>query len=591
MSVTDLIITEEAERGFYPTPSSIAGKMFGDLDWHMIHRVLEPSAGKGDLLISLMHHRADTVSNRWGTFKLDVDCCEIDPYLRQILKYNFSEEKISSLYDKRPDRYSRGSEKLEKEISALESCDMHIVHDDFLSYYTYKTYDLIIMNPPFADGDKHLLHALDMQKNGGSIICLLNAETIRNPYSATRKLLIKRLDELNADVRYIEDAFSSAERAANVDVAIIKVVIPKAEFESTFFNRMEEARKQEAEYDAEIHDLVAGDYIEQAVQLYNVEVAATMEFIKEYYALVPHMLCSIKDDKYNRPILTLTVGTDTYTSGLSTDKYMKTVRMKYWEALFDNPKFTKKLTSELREKYRGQIDRMANYEFSAFNIKQVMCEMNSELQTGVEKAILDLFEKLTVEHSWYPECSQNKHYFNGWKTNAAHKIGKKCIIPTHGMFASYSWSKETFDVSTAYKVISDLEKAFSYLDADREEDTELLERLQIANVAGKTKNIYLKYFSVTLYKKGTTHIKFHPEAKALVDRLNIYAARKRSWLPPNYGRATYSNMDTEEKAVVDAFHGTGEEGSGAAKYSEVMANAEFYLSEPTQSTLLIGPGA
>ena len=35
------------------------------------------------------------------------------------------------------------------------------------------------MNPPFSNGDKHLLKALKMQEKGGAIICLLNAETIR----------------------------------------------------------------------------------------------------------------------------------------------------------------------------------------------------------------------------------------------------------------------------------------------------------------------------------------------------------------------------------------------------------------------------
>ena len=56
-----------------------------------------------------------------------------------------------------------------------------------MTFYTYKHYDLIIMNPPFDNGDKHLLKAIDLQKNGGAIICLLNAETLKNPYSKYKK--------------------------------------------------------------------------------------------------------------------------------------------------------------------------------------------------------------------------------------------------------------------------------------------------------------------------------------------------------------------------------------------------------------------
>lgn len=54
---------------------------------------------------------------------LTVDCIEIDPELRNILKGK----------------------------------NHHVVHDDFLTFHTYKQYDLIVMNPPFSEGDKHLL--------------------------------------------------------------------------------------------------------------------------------------------------------------------------------------------------------------------------------------------------------------------------------------------------------------------------------------------------------------------------------------------------------------------------------------------------
>jgi hypothetical protein len=37
-----------------------------------------------------------------------------------------------------------------------------------------------------------------------------------------------------------------------------------------------------------------------------------------------------------------------------------------------------------------------------------------------------------------------------------------------------------------------------------------------------------------------------------------------------------------EQMVVDSFHGDNTKGSGAKAYAEVMANAAFYLAEPTQ---------
>ena len=102
------------------------------------------------------------------------------------------------------------------------------------------------------------------------------------------------------------------------------------------------------------------------------------------------------------------------------------------------------------------------------------------------------------------------------------------------------------------------------------------------SAAGQTRNIPCKYFKIDLFKKGTMHIKFYPEAMKLVDRLNIYASQKKGWLPPNYGRAKYGNMREDERAVVDSFHGDGSTGSGAEIYSEVLAAADFYLADPTK---------
>lgn len=66
-------------------------------------------------------------------------------------------------------------------------------------------------------------------KDGGKIRCLLNAETIRNPYTNERKELAQKLNELNAQIKYIPDAFKNARRAARVEVALISVDIPDKE--------------------------------------------------------------------------------------------------------------------------------------------------------------------------------------------------------------------------------------------------------------------------------------------------------------------------------------------------------------------------
>lgn len=568
-------ITSE-ENQFYPTPERIAELMLKDVDAYKVRTILEPSAGKGDLLLAFAKARYKELEGY--TKEFDADVVEIDPYLREILKFRFSKENLKK------EReyvscvgYPRNREMAEKrEIDIVDSVQLHVVHDNFLTYNTYKKYDLILMNPPFANGDLHLLKALEMQKDGGMVVCLLNAETILNPYTKSRQLLKQKLNELNAQIEFAEDAFSEAERKADVNVAIVRVNIPEAVYESTLFERMKKA--EEASYipDAELKAVMPTDLFGSLVCQYRAEVAATMALVKEYKAL---KACTL----HTEPIVCLTVDREAF----DVQKYMKQVRLKYWKRLFKNEKFIGRLTSNLREQFQAQISRMVDYEFSVFNIKQVMVEMNAAMSKGVQDTIMALFDKLTQEHSWYPECAKNIHYYNGWKTNKAHKIGKKSIIPIH-LFSTYTWHK-TFDDSRALHVLSDIEKAFDYLDGGyfKGNRYNLSSFIKHANEHGQTKNIECTYFKVDLFKKGTVHIKFKPEAMPLVERLNIYASQGKGWLPPNYGKKAYSAMDAEEKTVVDGFNGDGTDGSGEKAYTKILQEKSYYLVSPTQNLLAL----
>ena len=50
MNVQTITITPEAIKGFYPTPPELADKLLSGIDWNYIETVLEPSAGKGNLI-------------------------------------------------------------------------------------------------------------------------------------------------------------------------------------------------------------------------------------------------------------------------------------------------------------------------------------------------------------------------------------------------------------------------------------------------------------------------------------------------------------------------------------------------------------
>ena len=334
----------------------------------------------------------------------------------------------------------------------------------------------------------------------------------------------------------------------------------------------------------EATELTLTDFLENIVQQFNFETDVGIALIREYLGMRPYLMESIPPGQYSGSTLVLSVGTDHRSRGPHINDFLRLTRRKYWNALFHNDEFMGKLTSELRQKYYDMVGKLVNYDFTLFNIQQISLEMNAELSQGIQDTIFKLFERFTVEHSWYPETSKNVHYFNGWKANKAHKVNSKIILPVNGMFSDYSWS-DAFEVSHAEACISDIEKVFDFLDGNMTSYVNLHGVLARAARAGQTRNIPCKYFDVTLYKKGTMHIRFHNEE--LLERFNIYCSRGKNWLPPNYGKRTYADMPQEEQAVIDSFHGNGEPASGKERYAEILAKRDYYLQAPKQDFPLL----
>lgn len=515
---------------FYPTPKKLLEKITVGVKWREIKSVLEPSAGKGDV--------AEFVQEQMKRYytESDIDCIEMEPDLCHILA-------------------GKG---------------FRIVADDFLKFHTFKKYDLIIMNPPFSNGDEHLLKALEMQQNGGSILCILNAETIRNPYTNRRKDLCRKLDELNAQIEYFEDEFVSAENPCGVEIAVIKVFIPQKIIKSKIYEELR--KKSYQEMPQQEQSLVSKDFIRNAIAHYNLEVEAGIHLIQEYKAMSPYLLNKLKDKTYSRPILEMKLGNN---QDLSTNDYVKRVRYKYWSALFNDHRFTGNMTSNLLQSYQEQVDELQNYDFSYWNIKTVQERMSKQLVDGIEDCIIRLFDELSYQYSYESELSKNIHYYNGWKTNKCWIINKKVILPWMNAFSQWDGSfQPNYEVK---KKLSDIEKALNYLDGGLTDARDLDECLRAAVKSGQTKKIELKYFYVTFYKKGTCHIEFKNEE--LLKKLNIFGGQQKRWLPPAYGRKKYNEMTTEEKEVVDSFE-------GETTYNEVMCNTEYYIYNPQKLPML-----
>ena len=536
---------------FYPTPGHLIEKMLFSLDFNRIKSILEPEAGKGDI-IEKIKKKEDSMSDRWQKVSFDIDCVEHDENLRHILK-------------------GKG---------------YRLVHNDFLTYDTMKEYDLIIMNPPFSNGCKHLLKALEMQKrNGGAIVCLLNAETLRNQCSNDRKMLARLLEEYGAGIEYIKNAFTDAERKTDVEIALIKVQLPEIERQSFIFDGLKKVKEQRECEQTESAYLAENDLFKSIVSQYNLEVEAGIKLIKEYNAMYPLIMTSFgKDEETGETVqkggcilsLDLSTNKDKYCNKLSINGFIREVRGKYWNALFHNEKFIGQLTENLRQDFYNRLEDLKDYDFSLYNIFELKIEMQKKVVSGVEETIISLFDELSHKHYWDKDTSNNIHYYSGWKTNKSWFINEKVIIPLAG-YDSF-WNRY---YPTDYKVkgkLQDIEKCFNYLDGGLTDAIDLEETLKFAEEYGETKNIILKYFNITFYKKGTCHITFtNPE---LLKKFNIFGSQKKGWLPPSYGKKQYKDMTAEEKTVVNEFEGEKE-------YNKVMNNTKYYLFDGNSSMNLL----
>ena len=190
---------------FYPTPAALALRAWqmldiGDRDSNGIPRaaprILEPSAGEGHLIRALVKSNESVRGrNRLPLHHLRVDAIELDMSKHSTLKESL--------------RYGQLGK---------------IVGMDFLAFQEIAFYTHIIMNPPFAYGVQHVLHAWH-GLFAGEIVAILNAETINNPYSRERKELVALIEE-HGRVEFVGRAFQSDEnpdtlREADVDVVLV----------------------------------------------------------------------------------------------------------------------------------------------------------------------------------------------------------------------------------------------------------------------------------------------------------------------------------------------------------------------------------
>lgn len=220
----------------------------------------------------------------------------------------------------------------------------------------------------------------------------------------------------------------------------------------------------------------------------------------------------------------------------------------YWRKLFDLPQIKDNLTYKMSIEYSRRIDELKNYDFSQYNILTIREEISRNLVAGIEQEIIGLFDDWTNLH--YSEYSKNVHYYNGWCTNEAYKVGKKVIFRCN---AFNMWGE--YEPYLCERKLSQIERVLHFLDTNGKtyDGQAMRDALKAAKEARQTSKIQLEYFTATFYKKGTCHIEF--TNTDVLKSFNLFASQKKGWLPPTYGKKAYKDMSNSDKQVIDSYEG------------------------------------
>lgn len=559
------------ELQFYPTPLDLAEKAWSMFQDKAYSRVLEPSAGNGDLLTPYV----DNYGNRWQSSKFSgpVDVLEMDASKHPLLQ-------------------SKGAK---------------VVGFDFLEFTGIGRYSHVIMNPPFAQGAQHLLHAWEHLYDG-EIVCILNAETLRNPFSKERQHLLRIVQE-HGRVEYAGAAFAEAERQTEVEVALVHL-IKRAQASDLVGDLLGELSADRNRHEDDLdfgfqHQLaLPKGLVEDAVLRFDAAVAAAKESAQyqakaDYYAALlgrtfheVHQ-SGVADSEAEQ------AGAPSAAQRLAQAQAQQSARMpkvaraafsaaydelkdRAWVSILRSTEVLAKLSSRAQKRIEAEFEHIKSLDFTVKNIYgflQGLSEAAGAIQLDM---VLDVFDDITRYHE------DNVVFYMGWKSNGRHRTAgmrlktTRFILPGH---ATESWNRSlSFD---SQRQLADFDKVFAMLDGKHESatrglcavfgDKEAFERLR------KGSREQSDYFEVRYYpKRGTIH--FFPRSKELMDRLNRVVGQHRQWLPPRKEEANADFHAQYEQA--EKFDAELRESFSQAykSHSRSYANAAWALGQVARAS-------
>ena len=461
------------DKNFYPTPKEIAFKMIEGLDLRGVN-ILEPSAGKGDILEVIESKTAN------------IYCIEKNQELQSILR----EKKYT------------------------------ILGDDFLKFKPDHIFDVILMNPPFDNGVKHLLKAWEISEEGTQIRCLLNRESIENPCTKEKKLLLNIIQNNNGEIEYLGNCFKNGERKTNVEIVLIKLQ-NKTKRKKFQFNFNEFQKEEINIEELNINQLAKIDILQNLEDRY----ISVKKLIEEYLVLKNKLEFYLDGimDKYTVDTL-LAKSFNNKNREREYEEIIGNIRNRFWQVIFSKTKLEEKMTSNVKKDFFGNKKEYSIMPFTVENVNRLLEILIQNSKHIFQNCIEEIFDYLTA---YYPE---NRVHIEGWKTNERWMVGRKFILPNMINWLDLKYVK------------SNIIKSLDYTKADKIRDLEKV----LCNLIGKdimriktieqtikegiefSKWYKSEFFRFKVFKKGTIHFEFLDEK--IWNQFNNRACEGKKWL-------------------------------------------------------------
>lgn len=475
---------------FYPTPAALGKRAWAKFKLHH-ERVLEPSAGDGALIKAHPH---------WGSRYYrtpKVDAIEID-------------------VTKHP---------------ALRDCGVDVVGIDFMSFSSAAMYSAILLNPPFKYGVQHVLKAWDILWDG-EIVAIINAESLRNPFSKERQMLAHLIEQYG-DVEFIVDAFQGDDVAREADVEIALIYLRKeANLDGAIFADL----LMDLNEDRETGEGLAGEYarpqelalpkteIENRVATFNAAVRSMQAAVfaeakaRHYTGLLGQTMAERIDRR------SIKAGDTTkWVQDQIAERYGK-LKDAAWAGILRSSNVTSRLSSKAQKRIESEFQSIQKLEFSCKTIYGFLTGIvESQGKIQIDMAC-DVFDEITRYHS------DNTVFFKGWKSNDAHRCGMKVKTTRFVIPGNRAWCDQLdWD---AMQRLRDFDKVSAMLDGKTAPEVSLEHLFQHQfHELRRGARLSGSYFDVRFYP-GVGTIHFFPNKKNnIVDRLNRLVGAHRQWIP------------------------------------------------------------